>query len=70
MSLDRLQAALSIENALEMGRAVPVKNDPPTIVFTPRTGVLVSIDGNPAVAQHTGHLARARHQLSRAHPAG
>src|SRR5262249_7035130 len=31
-----------------MGRAVPVKNDPPTIIFTPRTGVLVSIDGNPA----------------------
>ena len=48
MSLDRLQAALSIENALKMGRAVPVKNDPPTIIFTPRTGVLVSIDGNPA----------------------
>ena len=48
MSLDRLQAALSIENALKMGQAVPVKNDPPTIIFTPRTGVLVSIDGNPA----------------------
>src|SRR5262245_30954423 len=48
MSLDRLQAALSIENALKIGRAAPVKNDPPTIIFTPRTGVLVSIDGNPA----------------------
>ncbi len=47
MSLDRLQAMLSIEDALQMGRAVPVKNDPPTIVFTPRTGVLVSIDGEP-----------------------
>jgi len=47
MSLDRLQAALSIQNALQMGRAVPVKNDPPAIVFTPRTGVLVSIDGEP-----------------------
>ena len=29
MSLDRLQAMLSIENALKMGRSVPVKNDPP-----------------------------------------
>jgi hypothetical protein len=48
MSLDRLQAALSIQSALKMGKAVPVKNDPPTIVFTPRTGVLVSIDGAPA----------------------
>src|SRR4029453_2816707 len=47
MSLDRLQAALSIENALKMGRAVPVKNDPPTIIFSPRTAVLVAIDGEP-----------------------
>ena len=31
MSLDRLQAMLSIENALKMGRSVPVKNDPPKI---------------------------------------
>src|SRR5262249_26140780 len=37
-----------IENALKMGQAVPVKNDPPTIIFTPKTGVLVSIDGEPA----------------------
>src|SRR5262249_25274091 len=48
MSLDRLQAALSIQNALQLGRAVPVKNNPPTIIFTPRSGVLVTIDGEPA----------------------
>ncbi|HXJ78401.1 MAG TPA: autotransporter [Candidatus Methylomirabilis sp.] len=48
MSLDRLQAELSIQNALKMGKAVPVKNDPPSIIFTPRTGVLVLIDGAPA----------------------
>ena len=46
MSLDRLQAMLSIENALKMGKSVPVKNDPPKIVFSPRTGILVSIDGD------------------------
>lgn len=46
MSLDRLQAMLSVENALKMGRSVPVKNDPPVIVFSPKTAVLVSIDGN------------------------
>ena len=46
MSLDRLQAMLSIENALKMGRSVPVKNDPPKIVFSQRTAILVSIDGN------------------------
>ena len=37
MSLDRLQAMLSIENALKMGRLVPVKNEPPKIIFSPRT---------------------------------
>ena len=47
MSLDRLQAMLSIQNALKMGRSVPVKNDPPVIVFSPRTALLVSIDGSP-----------------------
>jgi len=46
MSLDRLQAMLSIEKALKMGRSVPVKNDPPKIIFSPRTAVLVSIDGD------------------------
>ena len=47
MSLDRLQAMLSIENALKMGRSVPVKNDPPKIIFSPRTAILVAIDGEP-----------------------
>jgi hypothetical protein len=47
MSLDRLQAMLSIENALKLGRSVPVKNDPPKIIFSPKTAVLVSIDGDP-----------------------
>ncbi|HEX7230434.1 MAG TPA: autotransporter [Candidatus Binatia bacterium] len=46
MSLDRLQAMLSIENALKMGRSVPVKNDPPKIVFSPRTAILINIDGD------------------------
>ena len=26
---------------------MPVNNDPPKIVFSPRTGILVSIDGEP-----------------------
>src|SRR5215831_14956194 len=47
MSLDRLQAMLYIENALKMGRSVPVKNDPPKIIFSPRTAVLVAIGGEP-----------------------
>ncbi len=54
MSLDRLQAMLSIENALKMGRSVPVKNDPPKIIFSPRSAVLVSIDGEPVWRQVPG----------------
>jgi hypothetical protein len=54
MSLDRLQAMLSIQNALKMGRSVPVKNEPPVIVFSPRTAVLVSIDGNATWGPVTG----------------
>jgi hypothetical protein len=54
MSLDRLQAMLSIENALKMGHSVPVKNDAPTIVFSPKTAVLVSVDGNATWGPVTG----------------
>jgi hypothetical protein len=54
MSLDRLQAMLSIENALKMGNTVPVKNDPPKIIVSPRTAVLISIDGEPVWRQVTG----------------
>jgi hypothetical protein len=54
MSLDRLQAMLSIQDALKLGRSVPVKNDPPKIVFSPRTAVLVSIDGNATWGPVTG----------------
>jgi hypothetical protein len=54
MSLDRLQAMLSIENALKMGKTVPVKNDPPKIIFSPKTAVLVAIDGEPVWRQVTG----------------
>src|SRR5262245_1232665 len=46
MSLDRLTAMLSIENALKMGRSVRVKYDPPVIVFSASNAVLVYIDGN------------------------
>jgi hypothetical protein len=54
MSLDRLQAMLSIENALKMGKTVPVRNDPPKIIVSPRTAILVSIDGAPVWHQLAG----------------
>jgi hypothetical protein len=54
MSLDRLQAMLSIDNALKMGRSVPVKNDAPKFVISPRVAVLVAIDGNALWGPVTG----------------
>jgi hypothetical protein len=47
MSLDRLQAMLAIEGAEKKARMIPVKNDPPKLVFTQKSAVLVSIEGEP-----------------------
>ncbi len=47
MSLDRLEAMLAIEGAEKKARAVPVKNDPPKVVFSQTAAVLVPIDGEP-----------------------
>ncbi len=47
MSLDRLQAALAIQGAEQKARAVPVKNEPPTFVFSQAAAILVLIDGEP-----------------------
>jgi hypothetical protein len=46
-SLDRLQAALSIQKAEQQARAVPVKNDPPKFVFSQTAVVLILVDGDP-----------------------
>src|SRR5262245_13533261 len=48
MSLDRLEAMLAIEGAEKKARAVPIRNEPPTIVFSKTAAVLVPIDGEPA----------------------
>ena len=47
MSLDRLQAMLAIEGAEKKARMIPVKNDPPKLVFAQKSAVLVSIDAEP-----------------------
>ena len=47
MSLDRLEAMLAIQGAEKKARMVPVKNDPPKIVFSKTAAVLVPIDGEP-----------------------
>ena len=47
MSLDRLEAMLAIGGAEKKARSIPVKNDPPAIVFSQTSAILVPIDGEP-----------------------
>ncbi len=47
MSLDRLEAMLAIEGAEKKARTIPVRNDPPRIVFSQGSAILVPIDGEP-----------------------
>ena len=47
LSLDRLEASLAILQAREKAKAQPLKNDPPTIIFSTRPAMLISIDGPP-----------------------
>jgi hypothetical protein len=46
-SLDRMQAALAIEGVERKARTVPTKNDPPKIILSQVSSVLVAIDGDP-----------------------
>lgn len=48
VSLDALEAALAIKQE-KSSASVPVKNDPPDIVFAFEPGLLVSIDGAPVL---------------------
>jgi hypothetical protein len=47
IALDRLEADLAITEAEKKIEAVPVKNDPPRIVFSTVPAILVYIDGEP-----------------------
>ena len=47
ISLDRLEAALAITEAQNKIEAMPLKNDPPRIVFSTVPAIPVLIDGNP-----------------------
>ena len=54
MSLDRLEAALSILGAEKQGRQTPVKNEPPRLIFSQTPALLVTVDGEPAWRQIEG----------------
>ncbi len=49
ISLDRLEAALAVTQAESASRSVPLKNEPPKIIFSETPAVLVLIDGTPAL---------------------
>jgi len=47
IALDHLEAEYAISEAVKKARAVPVKNDPPRIIYSTTPALLVLIDGPP-----------------------
>lgn len=47
ISLDRLEAGVALLEARETGSEVPVRNDPPRIIFSHEPAVLIYVDGDP-----------------------
>jgi hypothetical protein len=47
IALDRLEAALEVTEAEHQGSAVPLRNDPPLMLFSTAPAMLVPIDGEP-----------------------
>jgi hypothetical protein len=48
VALDRMEAAMSVLNAQNQAKSVPVQNPVPQFVFSQTPAVLVTIDGDPA----------------------
>jgi hypothetical protein len=47
--LDHLESDLAASDAMKQAREVPVKNDPPKIIFSKKPALLISIDGEPVL---------------------
>src|SRR6266404_895356 len=47
IALDHLEAEYAISEAVKKARAVPVKNDPPLIIYSTTPALLVLVDGPP-----------------------
>jgi len=47
IALDHLEAEYAISEAVKKARAVPVKNDPPRIIYSTTPALLVLVDGSP-----------------------
>src|SRR5258708_29767523 len=48
IALDHVEASYAISEAVKKARAVPVKNDPPSIFYSTTPALLVLVDGPPA----------------------
>jgi len=51
ISRQRLEADLAIERAAQQSQAQPLRNDPPSIIYSDRPAVLVPIDGAPVMRE-------------------
>jgi hypothetical protein len=54
IELDRLEAALAMDEQKDKGESKPLKNDPPKIVFSTTPALLVLIDGTPKYGAVSG----------------
>jgi hypothetical protein len=54
VSLDRLEASISVVKEQKKVKALPIKNIPPRIIFSQRPAVLVYIDGEPRYSPIVG----------------
>ena len=54
VALDHLEASYAISEAVKKAQAVPVRNDPPRIVYSTTPSLLVLLDGPPALRPMPG----------------
>lgn len=54
VSLDRLQASLAVNQAESATKKLPLKNDPPRIIYSTRSAVLVLVDDKPVLRKVDG----------------
>jgi len=58
VSLDNLEAALAISQTTKAADSIPVKNDPPDVLFSFQPALLVLIDGAPVLKPATAGVER------------
>src|SRR5262249_51555883 len=54
VALDHLEASFAISEAVKKAQAVPVKNDPPHIIYKASPSLLVLVDGPPVLRTMPG----------------